>query len=86
MSRIILTINQVVLRGFEPADRTALLEALQAELREVLADPAARAWRARSHRTELLNLGSMPFSGGRSAGRDFGTRMARAIGKELKRQ
>jgi len=84
MSRITLTIDQFVLRGFEPADRTALLDGLQDELRHVLADPATRAAWARSHRTPVLKLGRMPFSPGPSGGRIFGTRIAGAIGKGLK--
>jgi hypothetical protein len=84
MSRIHVTIDQIDLRGFEPAERTALLEGLRAELRRALADPVARATWARSHRTPVLKLGCMPFSPGPSGGRDFGARMAGAIGKGLK--
>jgi hypothetical protein len=84
MSRINLTIDQIVLRGFEPADRTALLEGLQAELRHVLADPATRAAWAKTHRTPVLKLGRMPFLSGTSGGRNFGARVAVAIGKGLK--
>ena len=84
MSRINVTINQIVLRGFAPGDRSALLEALQTELRQVLTDPAAKATWAHAQRRELLNLGGMPFSPGRSGSRDLGSRMARAIGKGLK--
>jgi hypothetical protein len=84
MSRINLTIDQIVLSGFAPADRIALLEALQTELRQVLADPATRAAWAQTHRTPVLKLGRMPFSLGPSGGRSFGTRVAKAIGKGLK--
>jgi len=84
MSRINLTIDQIVLHGFEPGDRTALLEALQTELRNVLADPATRATWAKTHRTPVLKFGRMPFSPGASGGRSFGTRVAKAIGKGLK--
>ena len=84
MSRVNLTIDRIVLRGFEPADRAAMLQGLDAELRRVLADPAARAAWARSHRTPVLKLGRMPFSPGSSGGRKFGERLGGAIGKGLK--
>lgn len=84
VSRIHLTIDRIVMQGFETADRAALVDALQTELRRVLADPAARAAWARSHRTPVLKLGRMPFSPGPSGGRNFGTRMGGAIGKGLK--
>jgi len=84
MSRINVTIDHIVVRGFEPGDRSALLEALQTELRHVLTDPAAKATWAHPQRTELLNLGRMPFSAGRSGSKDLGSRIARAIGKGLK--
>jgi len=84
MSRINLTIDQIILRGFEAADRTALLEGLEAELRQVLANPATRLTWAKTHRTPVLKLGRMPFSPGPSGGRNFGTRIAGAIGNGLK--
>ena len=84
MSRINLTIERLVLRGFEPADRSALIEGLQEELLRVLASPADRATWARSHRTPVLKLGPMPVSLGPSGGKNFGNRMAEAIGKGLK--
>ena len=84
MSRINLTIDQVVLRGFDPGDRKALLEGLQTELSRVLADPATRATWARSHRTPVLKLGPMAVSLGPSGGRLLGTRIGGAIGRGLK--
>lgn len=84
MSRVRVTIDQVVLRGLKPAERTALVEGLRAELSRVLADPAARAEWAKSHRTPVLKLGRMPFEAGIVGGRKFGDRLARAIGKGLK--
>lgn len=84
VSRIRLSIDQLVLKGFEPGDRNALVEGLQAELSRVLADPAMRVEGARSHRTPVLRLGRMPFESGPSAARKFGSRVAQAIGKEVK--
>jgi hypothetical protein len=84
VSRVQVTIDQLVLRGFDPADRKALVEGLQGELSRVLADPAARAAWARSHRTPVLRLGRMPLEPGTSGGREFGGGLARAIGRGLK--
>jgi hypothetical protein len=84
MSRIHLTIDQLVLKGLEPAERRAIVESLQAELSKVLSDPATRAAWARSHRTPVLKLGRMPFESGPAGGRKFGSGLARAIGKGLK--
>jgi hypothetical protein len=84
VSRIHLTIDDIVLRGFDPAERAAILESLQAELRRALADTAARAGWARSHRTPVLKLGRIPFTPGPSGGRSFGMRVGGAIGKRLK--
>jgi hypothetical protein len=84
MSRINLTVDRLVLRGFEPTDRKALVEGLQSELSRVLADPATRAEWARPHRTPVLRLGRMTLESGPSGARKFGGGMARAIGKGLK--
>jgi hypothetical protein len=84
MSRIRVNIDQLVLKGFDPADRNALAEGLKAELSRVLSDPAARAGWASSHRTPVLRLGQMPLDAGPSGSRKFGGGVARAIGKGLK--
>jgi hypothetical protein len=84
MSRIRVTIDQVVLQGFEAGDRQALVEGLQSELSQVLADPASRTAWARSHRTPVLRLGQLPLEPGPSGGRKFGGGLARAIGRGLK--
>ena len=84
MSRVRVSIDQVVLRGLEPAERKALLEGLQGELSRVLGDTAARAEWAKSHRTPVLKLGRMPIEPGPAGGRKFGGGLARAIGKGLR--
>jgi hypothetical protein len=84
MSRITLTIDRLVLQGFEAADRKALVEGLQGELSRVLSDSASRAEWAQSHRTPILRVGRMPLEPGPSGGRKFGNGMARAIGRGLK--
>ncbi len=84
MSRIRVTIDKLVLKGMQPVQRTALVEALQAELSRVLADAATRAQWARSHRTPVLKLGRMSLEPGPAGGRKLGGGMARAIERGLK--
>ena len=84
MSRIHVHIDRLVLPGMEIGDQKALVKGLQAELRRVLSDPAARGGWARSHRTPVLRLGQMPLEAGPSGGRKFGCTLARSIGKGLK--
>ena len=84
MSRINLTIDRLVLKGFEPAERKMLVEGLQSELSRVLADPATRTEWARPHRTPVLRLGRLPLESGFSGARKFGRGVAQAIGKGLK--
>jgi hypothetical protein len=83
MSRIKVTIDQLALKGFAPADRKAIVQGLETELSRILADPAKRSEWARSHRTPVLQLGRMPFEAGPSGSRKFGGGLARAIGKGL---
>jgi hypothetical protein len=84
VSRIRVTIDQLVLNGFEAGEGKALVEGLQKELSRVLADTAGRADWARSHRTPVLRLGRMALEPGPSGGRKFGGAVARAVGKGLK--
>jgi len=84
MSRVRVTIDQLVLKGFDPADRKAITEGLQTELSHYLSDPKARAGWARPHRTPVMKLGGMSFEPGPSGSRKFGANVARAIGKGLK--
>jgi len=84
MSRIKLTIDRLVLTGFEPADRIALVEGLQGELSRVLADSAPGGGQERSRRTPVLRLRPMPFELGPAGGRKFGQGLARAVSRSLK--
>jgi hypothetical protein len=83
MSRINVTIDQLVLRGFEPSDGEAVAEGLKSELSRVLSDPTVRAQRAQSHRTPLLRLRTMASESGVSGRRKFGAGMAQQIAKRL---
>jgi hypothetical protein len=84
MSRVHVTIDELVLKGLEPVARKALVEGLQKELAQLLSDPAARKEWAHAHRTPVLRLGQMPLEAGASGGRIFGKQMARAVGRGLK--
>jgi hypothetical protein len=50
--------RRLALKGFDAADRKAVVEGLRAELTRVLSDPAARAEWAKSRRTLVLRLGT----------------------------
>ena len=84
MSRIDLTIDKLVLKGFDPGDHKAVAEGLQKELASFLADRSARSDWARPHRTPVLRLDAVPHQSGVAGGRKLGADVARAIGKGLK--
>ncbi len=84
MSRVRLTIDQLVIQGLEPAERKALVEGLRAELSGLLSDRSTRAEWARSRRTPVMKVGATPLEPGPSGGRKLGVNVARAIGKGLK--
>jgi hypothetical protein len=84
MSRIHLKIDRLVLNGLQPGQDKALVEALRTQLSKILADRGTRAEWARSHRTPLLKLGSVPLGTGTTGAKNLGTQIARGIGKGLK--
>ena len=84
LTKINLTIDQLLLRGFEPGDRKALVDGLLGELSRVLADPVTRAEWARPHSTPVLRLGGLPLESGGAGARKLGGGVARAIGRGLK--
>jgi hypothetical protein len=84
MSRIRVHIDRLVLNGFEKSEGKALVEALQSQLSQRLADARSRNDWARSHRTPVLKLGRMPLHAGTTGAVSFGSRMAKAVAKGLK--
>jgi len=84
MSQIRITIDRLTLQGFDPRERAALVEGLKGELARTLADPASRA-ALKSRRTPLMRVGSLTREAGTSGSRSFGTAVARAIGRSVKR-
>jgi hypothetical protein len=85
MSAIQVTIDRLVLRGFEPADRAAFVRGLKSELARVLAEPEMRGRCNGSRRTSVLRLGQMPLTPGPAGARKLGAGVARAIGKGMVR-
>jgi hypothetical protein len=84
MSRIHLTIDNLVLSGLDPTARRAFVESLKGELEAVLAEPVSRAAWARPHRTPVLRLGRMNLEPGTAGAGKLGNRVARGIGRGLK--
>jgi hypothetical protein len=84
MNRIRVTIDQLALSGFAPAQRKALVEGLRSELARVLADPAAQAgWNPRN--VPVLRLGQRAIEPGTSGSRKLGAEVARGIGGGVKK-
>ena len=82
MSRIRVTIDRLALKGFDPAERTALVEGLRRELERVLIAPGGAAhWKKR--RTPVVRV-NVPAQAGLSGSRALGGSVAQAIGKGVK--
>ena len=84
MSHIRVNIDRLVLNGFEAREGKALARALEAQLRQVLVNPATRGKWALSHRTPVIRLGRMPIQTGTSGSTKFGKQVANAVGGGLK--
>jgi hypothetical protein len=78
--RVRLTIDSIVFKGFDPADRKAVVEGLERQLAEAVA--GRPDWH--SHRRPVLRLGRLPFEPGPSGARKFGWNAANEIGRGLK--
>jgi hypothetical protein len=85
MSRIRVTIDKLVLHGFEASERQAVIDGLRAELTRALADPGSRTEWARPYRTNVLKLGGIAAERGPAGRRSFGRQLGRAIERSLKR-
>ncbi|HTB89311.1 MAG TPA: hypothetical protein VK743_15220 [Steroidobacteraceae bacterium] len=82
MSRVRVNIDRLVLNGIDPTADKALVQALKTELSRVIADPALHD--ARSQRTPVMRLGSMPLEPGTGGAHKLGTSLAQTIGRKLK--
>ena len=85
MRRVTVTIDRLTLRGVDPADRQAVVDALKAELARTLAGPASGLDRARSKSVAAARGSPVAFEPGRAGARKLGVAAARAIGKEIGR-
>jgi hypothetical protein len=83
VSRIRVNIDHVALQGFDPAQRTALIEGLKNELTSSLANLAEHA-AFKSKRAPVLRLGKFPLQPGLQGSRAFGASIAHAIGRSVK--
>jgi hypothetical protein len=84
MSRIRVTIDELVLRGLAPAERQTLMEGLRNELARTLADPAQSARFGGARRTPVIRLGAITLEPGAAGGRRFGAGLARRIAGRLR--
>ena len=84
VSRIHLTIDRVVLNGFQPHEARAVTRALESQLAQVLGDASARREWARPHRTPVLKLGRMTLDPGTAGAQAFGRRLGNAVGRGLR--
>jgi hypothetical protein len=82
MSRVSVTIDRLVLNGFEPDQRQALVAGLQQELARILADPAMRSALKPRDRPRI-RLTPITFIPGDASGRSLGAKLAHGIGRGL---
>lgn len=84
VSRIHLTIDRMVLNGFQHVEAKALTRALESQLSQVLADRSMRHEWAHPHRTPVLKLGRMTLQPGTMGAHTFGRTLGSAVGRGLK--
>jgi hypothetical protein len=84
MSRVRVTIDRIVLKGFQAGGGNAIAESLRTELSRVLADQAAHGEWARSQRTPALRPAPITLTPGTEGGRKVGRGLARTIGRALR--
>ncbi len=80
--RVSVTIDRLVLRGMDPAARTAFVDGLRSDLARMLADRATRASLAMGsplRSSPVLRLGQVAMPAGISGARNLGSKVARAI-------
>jgi hypothetical protein len=82
-SRTKVNIDRLVLRGIDSHHAEALAETLKQQLALTLSDPAQRQQLLGPSNTPVLRLGRIPLSAGRVGARDFGAKIARAIGTQV---
>lgn len=84
MTRVVLHIDRLVLKGFQRRDRDALVAALQAEMGRVLAEPQALARLSALHDAARLVVPAVHTDIGASP-QQVGTCVAQGFGREIGR-
>jgi hypothetical protein len=79
-----MTIDRLVLNGFQPLEARALTTALQSQLSHVLAHGAGWHEWAQPHRTPVLKLAPMTLAPGTAGAHTFGRSLAGAVARGLK--
>jgi len=85
MSSVRVTIDRLVLNGFEPDQRQALVEALQGGLSRALSEPPGGPGGRRARLAPAMSIAPMPLAPGRAGSGKLGAGIARAIAEGLKR-
>lgn len=80
MSRIVVHIDRLVLRGYRHDERHAIAAGLQEELRRLLAEPGSAARLGRAGSVPRVRLGRVPIAPAGS-GPAVGEAVARSIGQ-----
>jgi hypothetical protein len=80
VSRVVVHIDRLVLRGYRHEERHAIAAGLQEALRRVLAEPGAAARLGRAGSVSRLTLGRVPIVPG-GTGSAVGEGVGRAIGQ-----
>ena len=84
MSRIRVQIDRLALMGLHPGQEKGLVDALRAELSQILSDPADhRAW-ALSRRIPVVRIADVPLHSGPAGGNRNGVAIARGIAHGLR--
>jgi hypothetical protein len=79
ISRTIVNIDHLVLRGVDPHHAHALAESLKEQLAKQLSNSARVQQILSSSDSRVLKLGRIPLSPGRIGARNFGANLARVI-------
>jgi hypothetical protein len=82
-SRAKIYIDRLVLRGVDSHHAGALVESLKQQLALTFSDPVQRRQLQHVSGSPVLRLGRIPLAAGRAGARDFGAKVARAIGKQM---
>ena len=82
MSRIRVHIDQIAVRGLDPAASAAVIDGLRVELARVLRD--ASTLPARSQRTPVMKLAPLSLQPGNSGARQLGVKAAGAIARKVR--